>query len=52
MKEFQDYYYVQEVINMWNKLLGKAIEKNNTTDRQSHLAFLEGEAFAEYKGNI
>lgn len=36
---------------MWNKLLGKAIEKNNTNDRQSHLAFLEGEGVVEYEGN-
>lgn len=48
MRELQYYYHVQEEINMWNKLLGKAIEKKNTNGRQSHL---EGEGVKEYKGN-
>lgn len=51
MRELQHYHYVQEVVNMWNKLLGKATEEKNTNDRRSHLAFLEGEGVAEYEGN-
>lgn len=47
MRELQNYYYVQGVINTWNKLLGKANEEKSTNDIQSHLAFLEGKGIAE-----